>query len=225
MRLLLLALLLNNSLFKSKWVRSALLQSYTAAGSLRFNQTIKSRSSILPTSHSERFQSKMSKMGLYKSFLQLMLFLSHKAESWPQTELLKSNLELIRKTLESCIMGGVGPIQLHIAETSVYIRAEWFRLYPFLSFSHHALVRFPAVLECLLQCHVTVKTAANKGLPSRSLRERRESSTLVARRAFTHTHAGSLACRFVCAFSSSFFWRRGCAFLCVCVIHVLWRGF
>lgn len=54
-----------------------------------------------------------------------MLFLLHKA--WPRTELLESNLNLIRKMPESCIMGGVGPIQLRIAETSVYISAECFR--------------------------------------------------------------------------------------------------
>lgn len=69
---------------------------------------------------------------------------THKAESRPRTELLKSTLNLIRKTPESCIMGGVGPIQLRTAETSVYISAERFRYIGFFLFSHHALVRFPA---------------------------------------------------------------------------------
>lgn len=159
-------------------------------------------------------------MGLYKFFfLRWLLLLLHKAESWPQTELLKSNLKLIRKTPESCIMGGVGPIQLHIAETSVYIWAEWFRLYLFLSFSHHALVRFPAVLECLLQCRVTVKTAANKGLPSRSLRERRR------RKAPLSSHAGLLHTRTAarwragsCAlFILLFLTPQSCISVCVCV--------
>lgn len=164
----------------------------------------------------------MSKMGLYKSFLQWMLFILHKAESWPQTKLLKSNLKLIRKTPESCIMGGVGPIQLHIAETSVYIWAEWFRLYLFLSFCHHALVRFPAVLECLLQCRVTVKTAANKGLPSRSLRERgrRKSSSLIgcshARLSRTRVAAARWRAGSCARFILLFLMPQLCISVCVC---------